>query len=194
MKDYSRLIALAKNGVIRTKDLSAEGIGRDYLKYAVDDGILENVAHGVYLLKNELEDKLFIFQLKNSKLIFSSITSAYLLGLTTRDSDVFFASAPLNYNTSKLLLLHNIAREKDDVYSLGITEIKTGFGNTVKIHDAERTICDLFSPKYSGDKFVQVEALKNYMQSSYKNLVKLFEYAKQIGVYDEIRKRIEVLL
>ena len=194
MKDYSRLINLAKNGVIETKAVNAAGIGRDYLKYAVNDGIIENVAHGIYILKNELEDKLFIFQLKNSKLIFSANTSAFLLNLTTRDSDVFFASAPLNYNNPKLSGLHNIVREKAEIFNLGIIEIETAFVNTVKIHDAERTICDLFSPKYAGDKFVQVEALKNYLQSSYKNLVKLFDYAKRLGVYDEIKKRIEVLL
>ena len=194
MKDYSRLINLAKNGVIKTMDVNAAGIGRDYLKYAVNDGIIENVAHGIYILKNELEDKLFIFQLKNSKLIFSANTSAFLLNLTTRDSDVFFASAPLNYNNSKLSGFHNVVREKAEIYNLGLIEIETAFGNTVRIHDAERTICDLFSPKYAGDKFVQVEALKSYLQSSYKNLVKLFDCAKRLGVYDEIKKRIEVLL
>ena len=194
MKDYSKLVGLAKNGVIRTKEVSAAGIGRDYLKYAVNDGIIENVARGIYILKNELEDKLFIFQLKNSKLIFSAITSAGLLGLTTRDSDVFFAAAPLSYNSPKLSSLHNITREKDEIYSLGVTEQKTTFGNTVRIHDAERTICDLFSSKFTGDRFVQTEALKNYLQSPYKNLVKLFDFAKQLGVYDELKKRIEVLL
>ena len=194
MKNYSKLVDVAQNGLIRTKDVTANGIGRDYLRYAACDGVIENVAHGVYILKNELEDKLFIFQLKNSKLIFSANTSAYLLGLTTRDSDVFFVAAPLNYNNPKLQQIHNIVREKEAVYNLGLSEINTMFGNSVKIHDAERTVCDLFAPKYAGDKFVSVEVLKNYLQSIDRDLVKLFEYAKLLNVYDELKTRIEVLL
>lgn len=194
MKNYSKLVKLAQNGLIRTKDVSAAKIGRDYLRYAVEDGVLENIAHGIYLLKNELEDKMFIFQLKNSKLIFSSYTSAYLLDLTTRDSDVFSVSAPLDYNNQKLLHIHSVVREKKDIYGLGLSKVNTAFGNPVKIHDAERTVCDLFSSKYAGDKFVQVEALKNYLQSADKNLVKLFEYAKILGIYNELKMRIEVLL
>jgi len=194
MKNCSKLVKLAKNGLIRTKDVSAAGIGRDYLRYAVEDGIIENIARGIYILKNELEDRLFVFQLKNSKLIFSAYTSAYLLGLTTRDSDVFSVSAPLNYNNPKLQHVHSVVREKKNIYSLGLSEANTAFGNPVKIHDAERTVCDLFSPKYAGDRFVQVEALKNYLQSADKNLVKLFEYAKLLCVYNELRMRIEVLL
>ncbi|MCL2062433.1 MAG: type IV toxin-antitoxin system AbiEi family antitoxin domain-containing protein [Firmicutes bacterium] len=194
MKDYSRLLALAKNGVIRTKDLGAAGIGRDYLRYAINDEVIEKAAYGIYILSNEIADKLYIFQLKNSRLIFSANTSAFLLGLTTRDSDVFFLSAPLSYNNPKLSQFHNIVRERAGIYGLGLIEAETTFGNTVKLHDAERTICDLFSPKYTGDKFVQVEALKNYLQPPFKNLVKLFEYAKVLGVYDELKKRIEVLL
>jgi hypothetical protein len=194
MKNYSKLVKLAQNGLIRAKDVSAAGIGRDYLRYAVKDGVIESIARGIYILKNELEDKLFIFQLKNSKLIFAAYTSAYLLGLTTRDSDVFSVSAPLNYNNRKLMHNYSIAREKKDIYGLGLFEVNTAFGNSVKVHDAERTLCDLFSLKYAGDKFIQVEVLKNYLQSKDKNLVKLFEYAKLLGVYNELKARIEVLL
>jgi hypothetical protein len=194
MKNYSKLVNLAQNGLIRTKDVSAAGISRDYLRYAVEDGVIENIACGVYILKNELEDRMFIFQLKNSKLVFSAYTSAYLLGLTTRDSDVFSVSAPLNYNNPKLQHTHSIVREKEDVYGLGLSEVNTVFGNPVKIHGAERTVCDLFSPKYAGDRFVQIEALKSYLQSADKNLVRLFEYAKFLGIYNKLKTRIEVLL
>jgi hypothetical protein len=194
MKNYSKLVSLAQNGLIRTKDVSAAGIARDYLQYAVTDGVIENIACGVYILKNELEDRMFIFQLKNSRLVFSAYTSAYLLGLTTRDSEVFSVSAPLNYNNPKLQHTYSITREKEDIYGLGLSEVNTAFGNPVKTHDAERTVCDLFNPKYAGDRFVQVEALKNYLQSVDKNLVKLFEYAKLLGIYNELKTRIEVLL
>lgn len=68
------------------------------------------------------------------------------------------------------------------------------FGNTVKCHDIHRTICDLFSVKYIGDKFIQVEALKNYLKLPNKDTVKLVKYAKVLGVDKKLRDRIEVLL
>jgi len=194
MKDYTKLLGLARNSVITTKDLVTANIGKDYLKYAIQDNVIEKVAHGVYIPKHEYEDTLFIFQLRNSKLIFSCYTSAYLLGMTTRDTDVIYASAPLNYNTSKLQNGNVILRERELLYSLGLTEAKTMFGNNVRIHDTERTVCDFFNPKYVGDKFVQIEVLKNYLQSKEKNLTKLFDYAKTLGVLEELRKRVEVLL
>ena len=192
MKDYSKLLGLAKNGVITTKDIVAANASKDYLKYAIKDDMIEKVAHGVYIPKHEYEDTLFVFQIRNSKLIFSCYTSAYLLGMTTRDMVAIYAVAPLNYNTSKLQNGNVILREKE--YGFGVTEADTMFGNKVRIHDAERTVCDFFNPKYIGDKFVQVEVLKNYLASKEKNLAKLFDYAKRLGVLEELRKRVEVLL
>jgi len=194
VKDYSKLLDLAKNGIITTKDIVTANVSKDYLKYAIQDNVIEKVAHGVYIPKHEYGDTLFIFQLRNSKLIFSCYTSAYLLGMTTRDTDVIYASAPLNYNTSKLQNGNVILREKELLHSLGQIEVSTMFGNRIKVHDAERTVCDFFNPKYIGDKFVKIEVLKNYLQSKEKNLTKLFDYAKTLGVLEELRKRVEVLL
>jgi len=41
MKNYSKLVKLAKNGLIRTKDVSSAEIRHDYLRYAVEDGVIE---------------------------------------------------------------------------------------------------------------------------------------------------------
>jgi len=193
--NYDGLISLAKanNGIIRTQQAIEAGFSKPYLARAVQNDVIEKVAHGVYIGKHEYEDKLYVFQLKYSRLIFSCYTSAYLLELTTRDVESIYATAPRNYNTSKLLGKNIIVREAE-CYGLGATETTTMFGNKVKLHNAERTLCDFFNPKYAGDKFVQVEVLKNYLQSKEKNLTKLFDYAKQLGVLEELRKRVEVLL
>jgi len=87
MRNYTKLLSVAKNGIVRAKDLTALKVSRDYLKYAVQDGIIEKVAHGIYIEKNGCKDQLFLFQIKNSRLIFSCFTSAYLLDMTTRDSE-----------------------------------------------------------------------------------------------------------
>ena len=196
MRNYSAILELAKNnnGYIFSKDVVKENIPKSYLKYAVEDGIIEKIAHGIYISEDCYVDDLFVFQKLNTKIIYSAFTSAYLLELTTRDSGQTFASIPQNYNAPKLKGKGVFIREDEDVYNLGIASVKTNFGNIVKCHDIHRTICDLFSDKYVGDRFVQVEALKNYLKLPNKDTVKLMKYAKVLGVDKQLREKLEVLL
>jgi len=196
MKDYSRIIKLAEqnNGYVLSKDVNKEGISRDYLKYAVEDGIIDCVKRGIYILKGELIDDLFVLQQNNNVLVYSAFTSAYLHNLTTRDSEIVYGTVPKDYNSKKLFLGNQISRETEDIYNLGVCEIVSVFGNKIRCHDIHRTVCDLFSKKYSGDKFAQIESLKNYVLSKEKNLEKLMAYANELSVYREIKERVEVLL
>ena len=196
MRNYTKLLELAKqnNGYVFTKDLSQNKIAKDYLKFAVEDGILEKVARGIYIESDKFVDLLYVYQMNYSKIVFSSFTSAYLWNLTTRDTEIIYGATPLNYFAKSS---HNntvLVRENDDIYNLGITTIKTMFGNIVKCHDIHRTICDLFSDKYVGDRFVRVEALKNYLKLPNKDTVKLMKYAKVLGVDKQLREKLEVLL
>ena len=196
MRNYTKLLELAKqnNGYVFTKDLSQNKIAKDYLKFAVEDRILEKVARGIYIESDKFVDLLYVYQMNYSKIVFSSFTSAYLWNLTTRDTEIIYGATPLNYFAK---YSHNntvLVRENDDIYNLGITTIKTMFGNIVKCHDIHRTICDLFSDKYVGDKFVEVEALKNYLKLPNKDTIKLMKYAKVLGVDKQLREKLEVLL
>ena len=196
MRNYSSLLELAKNnnGYIFSKDVVKENIPKSYLKYAVEDGVIERIAHGIYISQDCFVDDLFVFQELNTKIIYSAFTSAYLLELTTRDSGQIYASIPQNYNAPKIKDKGVFIREDEDVYNLGMASVKTNFGNIVKCHDIHRTICDLFSDKYVGDKFVQVEALKNYLKLPNKDTVKLMKYAKVLGVDKQLREKLEVLI
>lgn len=196
MRNYSSLLELAKNnnGYIFSKDVVEKNIPKSYLKYAVEDGVIEKIAHGIYISQDCFVDDLFVFQRLNTKIIYSAFTSAYLLELTTRDSGQIYASIPQNYNAPKLKDKGVFIREDEEMYNIGITNVKTSFGNIVRCHDIHRTICDLFSDKYVGDKFVQVEALKNYLKLSNKDTVKLMKYAKILGVEKQLREKLEVLL
>lgn len=197
MRNYTKLLKLAKqnNGYVFTKDLSKNKIAKDYLKFAVEDWILEKVARGIYIKSEEFVDLLYVYQTNYTKVVFSAFTSAYLWTLTTRDTNIIYGVTPLNYyakdsqNNNVVLV-----RESDYFYNLGITTIKTMFGNTVKCHDIHRTICDLFSDKCIGDKFIQVEALKNYLKLPNKDTVKLMKYSKVLGVDKQLREKLEVLI
>lgn len=62
----------------------------------------------------------------------------------------------------------------------------------VKVYDRERCICDLISDR----KKIEVQnfqtALKGYMSGKDKKLSRLIEYAKKLGIRDEVMKYVEV--
>lgn len=198
MRDYSKLLELAKenNGIIRTKMAVENKIPKDYLKFAVDDGVLEKVRNGIYITPGTMEDELYFLQLKSKNLIYSYETSAYYNGLTTRDPLVLSITTTRNNNISTIksnykLDFHFISKEK---LNFGLTTTKTMFGNVIQIYDRERTICDLFSKNYVGDRYVVNESLKTYLKMEDKNLTKLLKYAKELGVEKELKDKLEILL
>ncbi len=198
MRNYSRILNLAnKNGgIILTKDVVNNNIPKNYLKYALEDGILEKVSNGIYIIKNSIEDTEFLLQLKHKNLVYSYDTSAFYNHLTTRDPLTLSITTISGNNVTSIkssydLDFYFVANKK---FNLGLIETKTMFGNEIKIYNKERTICDLFSKRYRGDKYIAIESLKTYLQMEDRDLNKLNEYAKILGVEKILKEKLEVLL
>ena len=198
MRDYSKLLKLAKenNGIIQTKMAVENNISKHYLRFAVQDNVLEKVRNGIYITPETMEDELYFLQLKSKNLIYSYETSAYYNGLTTRNPLTLSITTIQGNNTYQLksqykLEFHFVPKCK---FNLGLTTVKTMYGNTIQIYDKERTICDLFSKNYVGDRYVVNESLKTYLKMEDKNLIKLLKYAKELGVEKELKDKLEILL
>ena len=198
MKDHSKLLKLARdnNGIIQTKMAVENNISKHYLRFAVQDNVLEKVRNGIYITPETMEDELYFLQLKSKNLIYSYETSAYYNGLTTRNPLTLSITTIQGNNTYQLksqykLEFHFVTKCKFD---LGLTTVKTMYGNNIQIYDKERTICDLFSKNYVGDRYVVNESLKTYLKMEDKNLTKLLKYAKELGVEKELKDKLEILL
>lgn len=59
-----------KDGLILTKDATEMGIPRKYLSLFVNEGLLERIAHGVYLSPDAFEDEMYILQSTSTKAFF----------------------------------------------------------------------------------------------------------------------------
>ena len=198
MRDYSKLLKLARdnNGIIQTKMAVENNISKHYLRFAVQDNVLEKARNGIYITPETMEDELYFLQLKSKNLIYSYETSAYYNGLTTRNPLTLSITTIQGNNTYQLksqykLEFHFVPKCKFD---LGLTTVKTMYGNNIQIYDKERTICDLFSKNYVGDRYVVNESLKTYLKMEDKNLTKLLKYAKELGVEKELKDKLEILL
>ena len=62
-----------QNGYIRLVDAQNEGVSKYYVLDYVRKNEMEKVAPGIYISSDAWEDRLYLIQLKNRKIIFSII-------------------------------------------------------------------------------------------------------------------------
>lgn len=194
-KDLILKIVHENNGTITAEQVSASGLPRGSLKYLADKGILERTSRGVYILPEVWEDEIFNLQTRFKKGIFSKETALFLHGYTDRTPHKFQMTFPINYNTTALKFENvRFDRVKSDLYDLGIVEIKTPGGNTVKAYGLERTLCDILKGRSHTDIQIVSEAFKRYSKSENKDIPMLSEYAKLLRVEKKLNSYLEVLL
>ncbi len=193
--DKIRKILKKNNGTITTKEVEDLGISSKILTRMIEKGIIERVARGIYIEVDTLEDKYFITQAICKKGIFSHETALYFHDLSDRTPIKYQLTIPSYYNNT---LIKNKNYEffyiKEDLYEVGITEIKTPYGNKIRIYDLERTICDIIRNKKRIEIALFTDAMKRYAERKDRNSIKLHKYAKLFNIEDDLRKYLEVLL
>ena len=87
-----------------------------------------------------------------------------------------------------------VHQDKREIYELGIIELKTNFGNTVRTYDREKCVCDMI--KCRGNMEIQnfQTAIKTYMGDKSKEVSRLLMYAEKLKIKEEVMKYIEVML
>ena len=72
--------------------------------------------------------------------------------------------------------------------------LSTPYGNDVVAYDAERTLCDTLRGVAQPDKQIVNPAMRAYLSSSARDLIKLQDYAQKLGVTEKVKDYLEVLL
>jgi len=183
------------NGYLHTSQVLENGISKPTLADYVNKRNMERVAQGVYLAENAWKDELYILHLSNSRIIFSHETALFLHGLMEREPKDISVTVRAGYNATHLRKKGiRVYQVKPEIEELGITDIQTNFGNTVRAYDMERTICDVIRYKEAMDVQVFQYAMKEYMGSTNKNLNHLMTYAKKLHIESAVRTYTEVML
>ena len=188
-------LAESNGGLVTTAQVVDAGIPRARISDMVKAGELERVHRGVYCLADVWEDEFLAAQLRFPKGVFSDGTALYLHGYTDRTPFQLTMTFPRSYRATK-------AREAgvevrtcaDDVLELGLTTVKTSYGNDVRAYNLERTLCDAVRGRRVVDVQVVNPAMKQYVRSNNKDIQKLLGYARALGVERKIRNYLEVLL
>ena len=169
-----------------------EGISRSSLQYLVQQGNLERASRGVYTLPEVWEDEFVVLQSRYKRGIYSLDTVLYL---TDRTPIRFNMTFPYGYNLTNPKADGILCRGiRSSLYDVGITELVTPSGNTVRGYSVERTLCEILQLKHHTDIQIITEAFKRYTKRTEKNIPLLSEFAKLLKVEKKLRSYLEVLL
>lgn len=197
MSNSNKVLAIAKanNGTVTSAMIQSAGIARQYLKILVDEGSLEKVARGVYVLPEVWEDEFFNLQTQFKKGVFSNETALFLHDLTDRTPLAYSMTFPDNYNLGNVKNEGILAsRAKEPFYSMGIETVQSPSGNELLSYSMEKTLCDILRARSGIEVGVIAEAFKRYTTKTNKNIPRLSEYAKILKVEEKVRTYLEVLI
>jgi len=197
LHEYEVINAIIKenNGFITTTQVTAAGFQRRVLSELIATNHIYRVARGIYALPEAWEDEMFFLQYRFSKGVFSNATALYLHGMSDRTPLVYTLTFPQGYNAAGLKKHRAKAKfVMPDVYEMGITEKPSQNGNTLRVYDVERTLCDIVKGNNTCDIQIVNHAMKAYAESKSKDMAKLVAYAELLRVKSKVLRYMEVLL
>ena len=190
LTDTIKQIMNTNNGMLSTRMIEPLNISRQYLSIMENNNDIEKVSRGIYLSPNAFEDSYFSFQQKYKKAIFSHMNALYFYGMTEEFPYNYTVTVPQSYHVDTVNEKCNVFYVSDDIYELGIVEIETPNGNKVRVYDKERCICDIIRSKGRMDSEQVKKTIKQYMQSRDKDMAKLSEYSKNMGINKKVMEMV----
>lgn len=184
-----------QNGTVTSRDIAAVGVSRTMLGRYVAEGLLERVSRGVYVSPVAIQDELFVLSKRSDRIVFSHETALFLHSLSERTPFVHAVSIRSSDTLSASLRSGvKCFYVRDVIFDIGLTQVRTQFGNVVSCYDAERTICDIIKCRSRMDDESFLSSLKNYLGSPARNLSRLGEYAARMGIERKVSSSVEALV
>ena len=192
LTDTIKQIMNTNNGMLSTRMIEPLNISRQYLSIMENNNEIEKVSRGIYLLPSAFEDSYFSFQQKYKKAIFSHMNALYFYGMTEEFPYNYTVTVPQSYHVDTVNEKCNVFYVSDDIYEIGVTEVETPSGNKVRAYDKERCICDIIRSKGRMDPEQVKKSVKQYIQGKDKNVAKLSDYAKRMGISEKVMEMVGV--
>ena len=186
---------LAENhGILKTADVIAAGVSKDFFYEYVKKSGLEKVAHGIYISSDAWPDEMYLLQAQIPKAIYSHETALYLYNLAEKEPMPLTVTVAAKYNNPMLTEKGiRVVYVKKEWYEIGVCEITSLGGHQIAVYDMERTICDIIRRQSEMDVAVFNHALVEYMKRKDKKLSRLMAYAAKMRLEKKIRETMGVL-
>lgn len=180
-------------GVITNKELKTLHIPTIYLTRMMEKGELIRADRGIYIDSNGDYDEYYFFHKRYQVAVFSYVSALYIHQFTDIIPTEMEVTVYKGYNPHRISRSARVHYATKAIYDLGITEGKTMFGNTVKVYDLERTVCDLIKNRNEIESELFSKTINRYVRYKNKDLNKLYAYSKQMNIYDKVKDILEVI-
>jgi len=188
-------LLLENKGYLKSSDAFQAGISRAYLGDYVRKRGLERAAQGLYMAPDAWVDDMFVIQSRYPQAVFSHETALYLLNLAEREPTRYAATLRTGASSAGLTKCGlKVYKIKHELFEMGIVEAQSHAKHTVRIYNAERTVCDMLRSRRNVEIQDLQAAIKGYVRTKEKNIPLLMRYAKLFSVEKAIRQYLEVLL
>jgi len=198
MRDTESLRQLFANGFgyARTADVLAAGVHFYQLQKLEEAGVITKIKRGYYRWEgmafwgSELPE---IARLAPGG-VFCLFTAAEFHGLTTHQSWQYHLAIERSVKVTGLpperIKMYYWTKS---LFDFGIETIHME-GGTIRITNAERTVCDLVKYRNKTGKDTMMETIRAYLQRKDKNLTMLLQYARLLRVEKIIRPYLEMAI
>ncbi len=183
--------------IMKTSELSAAKIYYKDIKELLSEGIIEKLKQGYYhLVDNEDLSEIKIIKRLYPDAIICMNSALYYHGYSERTPSEWHLAVNKDISKYKLKIDYpfvKIYMFEKHILEVGLSKIDLN-GNTARIYDKERTICDCL--RYIGkmDKEIFNKAIQYYIRDPKKNIPNLMKYAKQLRVEKKVKDLIGVWL
>jgi len=186
---------LQKNkGILKTSDVTGAGVSKQYFYEYVKTRGLERVERGLYMSADAWADGMYLLQKRFPQSVFSHETASYLLGIADREPLKFSVTVKSGTNTTMISKLNvKVYSVKEELFQEGIIKVDSPMGHTLRVYNAERTVCDLIRSRNGIELQEYQTILKEYLRKKEKDLPLLMRYAKKFRVEKLLRQYLEVL-
>ena len=193
METLKKIKTFSKNGYFSQKQCLINGISRYQLAALLDSGKVKKVKYGLYAFSDVLEDELFIPQIYNNNTVYSNETALYFTGFSDQVPFTYTITVPSGYHSKNLWTDFMVRQVPKEIFHKGIIELKSPYGNPIRVYCIERTLCELLHSRVDFYKERFIPAIQRYMREKSKDVYKVMEYAKMFNVEKKIRPYLEVL-
>ncbi len=193
--DDLKILIESNGGVVSAAELQHAGIDRIGLYALLANEILKKESHGNYVWAENEPDEYKIIQNRSEKLIYSHGTALFLHGMSDRVPHTLDITVPQGDNISRIKKSYQNTRFhycKKELWNLGIMNVNTPLGYSVRVYDPERCICDMIRDKDNVDKQIYIQAIQEYFKGKC-NSRKIIKYAKEFNIESKVRNYMEVL-
>lgn len=194
--DYQKIFN-KYNGIMRTCELTKEGIFYSKIQSLIKEGHVEKIKYGYYQWQDEraFTEASAVVSLFPEAIV-CDMTAIMYYGYTDRTAGVWHIAVDNKSARNKYKLdfpevkPHFIAEAR---LNIGLTTGEID-GIPVRIYDRERVICDCLRHMNSMDGEIFNVVIQRYVHDKEKNAAKLMEYAEKLGVEKKARRVIGVWL